>query len=184
MSIRSDLRTELIDAMKTRDLPRRDAIRSVEAEIQMRRVAPGYSGTGEDDELYRQVIGSYVKKMRKAASEYAGMGERGATMARKLSFEVEYLSRWLPSTLDEDQSRTPGAGDHRPVGGGRAAQGAGPGDGGDHEKPPPGGGRRPGVTPGPGGTFLLDLTSTADIPEGCWGGDPDFESSATLISVF
>ena len=106
MSIRSDLRTELIDAMKTRDLPRRDAIRSVEAEIQMRRVAPGYSGTGEDDELYRQVIGSYVKKMRKAASEYAGMGERGATMARKLSFEVEYLSRWLPSTLDEDQSRT------------------------------------------------------------------------------
>ena len=106
VSIRSDLRAELIDAMKTRDLPRRDAIRSVESEIQMRRVAPGYSGTGEDDDLYRQVIGSYVKKMRKAASEYSGMGERGAEMARKLSFEVEYLSRWLPSTLDEDQSRS------------------------------------------------------------------------------
>ena len=106
MSIRSDLRAELIDAMKTRDLPRRDAIRSVEAEIQMRKVAPGYSGTGEDDDLYRQVIGSYVKKMRKAASEYAGLGERGATMAKKLSFEVEYLSRWLPSTLGEDRSRS------------------------------------------------------------------------------
>lgn len=105
MSIRSDLRAELIDAMKTRDLPRRDAIRSVEAEIQMRKVAPGYSGSGEDDELYRQVIGSYVKKMRKAAAEYAGLGERGADMAAKLSFEVDYLSRWLPSTMDEDQSR-------------------------------------------------------------------------------
>jgi uncharacterized protein YqeY len=106
VNIRSELRAELIDAMKTRDLPRRDAIRSVEAEIQMRRVAPGYSGTGEDDDLYRQVIGSYVKKMRKAASEYDGLGERGAEMARKLSFEVDYLSRWLPSTMDEDQSRS------------------------------------------------------------------------------
>ena len=105
MSIKSELRAELVDAMKSGDRRRRDAIRSVVAEIQTRRTAPGFSGTGEDDDFYEQMIGSYVKKMRKAAAEYADLGERGEEMSRKLSFEVEYLSRWLPARLDEEQSR-------------------------------------------------------------------------------
>lgn len=105
MSIRNELRSELINAMKSGDRGRRDAIRSVEADIQTRRTAPGFSGSGEDDDFYQQVIGSYVKKMRKAASEYADLGGRGREMSEKLSFEVEYLSRWLPARLDEDQSR-------------------------------------------------------------------------------
>ena len=105
MSIKRELRSELVDAMKSGDRRRRDAIRSVEAEVQTRRTAPGFSGTGEDDDFYRQVIGGYVKKMRKAAAEYADLGERGKNMSEKLSFEVEYLSRWLPAHLDEEQSR-------------------------------------------------------------------------------
>lgn len=105
MTIKRELRAELVDAMKSGDRRRRDVIRSVEAEIQRKRTAPGFSGKGEDDDLYRETIGSYVKKMRKAASEYADLGERGEKMAQKLSFEVDYLSRWLPSRLDEDQSR-------------------------------------------------------------------------------
>ena len=105
MSIKSELRSELVDAMKSGDRGRRDAIRSVEAEIQTRRTARGFSGTGEDDDFYQQVIGGYVKKMRKAASEYADLGGRGKEMSEKLSFEAEYLSRWLPAHLDEEQSR-------------------------------------------------------------------------------
>ncbi|MXY74670.1 MAG: hypothetical protein F4Y83_07105 [Acidimicrobiia bacterium] len=105
MSIKSELRSELVDAMKSGDRRRRDAIRSVEAEVQTRRTAPGFSGTGEDDAFYQQVIGGYVKKMRKASSEYADLGERGKEMSEKLAFEAEYLSRWLPARLDEEQSR-------------------------------------------------------------------------------
>lgn len=105
MSVKDQMRAELIDAMKTGDRPRRDAIRSVQAEIQTRKTARGFSGTGEDDDFYRQVIGGYVKKMRKAASEYSKLGDRGADMSRKLAFEADYLSRWLPSRLDEDHSR-------------------------------------------------------------------------------
>ena len=105
MSIKNELRSELVDAMKSGDRGRRDAIRSVQAEIQTRRTAPGFSGTGEDDDFYQQVIGGYVKKMRKAAAEYADLGERGKDMSKKLSFEAEYLSRWLPARLGEEQSR-------------------------------------------------------------------------------
>ncbi|MDE0231309.1 MAG: GatB/YqeY domain-containing protein [bacterium] len=105
MSIKSELRSELVKAMKSGDRGRRDAIRSVQAEVQTRRTAPGFSGTGEDDDFYRQVIAGYVKKMRKAAFEYADLGGRGKEMSEKLSFEAEYLSRWLPAHLDEEQSR-------------------------------------------------------------------------------
>lgn len=105
MSVSKQMRAELVDAMKSGDRRRRDAIRSVEAEIQRKRTAPGFSGSGEEDDFYREVIGSYVKKMRKSAAEYANLGERGEDMARKLSYEVDYLSRWLPSRLDENESR-------------------------------------------------------------------------------
>ena len=105
MSVKDEMRAELIDAMKAGDRPRRDAIRSVQAEIQTKKTAKGFSGTGEDDDFYQQVIGGYVKKMRKAASEYSKLGERGEDMSRKLSYEVDYLSRWLPSRLDEHRSR-------------------------------------------------------------------------------
>lgn len=105
MGIKQQMRAELVDAMKSGDGPRRDVIRSVEAEVGRLRTAPGFSGSGEDDDFYQQVIGSYVKKMRKSAEEYAKLGERGEAMAAKLSYEVKYLSQWLPTRLDETESR-------------------------------------------------------------------------------
>jgi uncharacterized protein YqeY len=43
--------------------------------------------------------------MDKSREEYAALGERGEEMADKLAFEVEYLSQWLPTKLDEPQTR-------------------------------------------------------------------------------
>lgn len=83
--------------MKSGDTLRRDAIRSVETEVHMVASQPGVGDAS--DEVYEVVIGAYVKKMSKAQSEYMEMGERGAKMAEKLGFEVEYLSKWLPSKL-------------------------------------------------------------------------------------
>ncbi|MFP5332533.1 MAG: GatB/YqeY domain-containing protein [Acidimicrobiia bacterium] len=39
--------------------------------------------------------------MQKSLAEYETLGDRGQDMAAKLRFEIEYLSRWLPSKLDE-----------------------------------------------------------------------------------
>lgn len=104
MSIREELAAELRDAMRAKDAPRRDVIRQIETEIAVARSQPGF--TGElDDNLYQQVIGSYVKKMSKTREEYLEVGERGQAMAEKLGFEVEYLSRWLPTKLDEESTR-------------------------------------------------------------------------------
>lgn len=105
MSIKAELAEELKDAMRNRDARRRDVIRQIETEVTKKVTAPGFEGEADDD-LYRQVIASYVKKMAKARDEYAALGERGVGMAEKLSFEVEYLSRWLPKTLTEEETRT------------------------------------------------------------------------------
>ncbi len=105
MSIKEELAQELKDAMRAKDGPRRDVIRQIETEVSQARSQPGFSGEVDDD-LYRQVIASYVKKMEKSRREYADFGERGEAMAEKLGFEVEYLSRWLPQKLDEEATRT------------------------------------------------------------------------------
>lgn len=101
MSIASELDEELKDAMRQKDAARRDVIRQVRSEIGVARSAPGFGGD-DGDEFHIAVIASYVKKMQKSLAEYEGLGERGAEMAAKLRFEVDYLGRWLPTKLDED----------------------------------------------------------------------------------
>ncbi|NIA26170.1 MAG: GatB/YqeY domain-containing protein [Gammaproteobacteria bacterium] len=103
MTIKEELASELREAMLARDARRRDVVRQIETEVTRRVTAPGFTGEA-DDALYEQVIASYVKKMSKARDDYAGFGERGAAMAEKLDFEVEYLSRWLPKTLSEAET--------------------------------------------------------------------------------
>lgn len=104
MTIADQLSDELKDAMKTKDAPRRDVIRQIQTEIATERSQPDFSGE-VDDAFCQKVIASYVKKMDKSRSEYADLGERGAAMAEKLGYEVEYLSRWLPKKMDEGETR-------------------------------------------------------------------------------
>lgn len=104
MTIKDELAAELKDAMRSGDVPRKDVIRQIETEVTMARSAPGFTGEVDDD-LYRSVISAYSKKMRKSVEEYEGLGERGAAMAEKLRYEVDYLARWLPRQLGEDETR-------------------------------------------------------------------------------
>jgi uncharacterized protein YqeY len=104
MTIKDELAAELKDAMLSKDAPRRDVIRQIQTEVSVAISDPGFDGSADDD-LYEKVIGSYVKKMDKSREEYEGYGERGAAMAAKLGYEVDYLRRWLPQTLDEAATR-------------------------------------------------------------------------------
>ena len=103
MTIKEDLNSELKDAMKSGDARRRDVIRMVETDVTLARSAPGFKGQVDDD-LYRKVIAAYAKKMEKAKIEFEEAGERGAAMAEKLGWEVQYLSRWLPKKLDAEST--------------------------------------------------------------------------------
>ena len=104
MSIQEELSAELRDAMKAKDVRRRDVIRQIQTEVATAKSQPDFEGEA-DDAFYQRVIGSYVKKMDKSRAEYSEMGERGAAMADKLAFEVDYLSKWLPKKLGEVETR-------------------------------------------------------------------------------
>jgi hypothetical protein len=104
VTIQDQLAAELRDAMKAKDGRRRDVIRQIQTEAATARTQPDFTGE-VDDAFFQRVINGYVKKMDKSRAEYAGYGVRGAEMAAKLAFEVEYLSKWLPQRLGEDETR-------------------------------------------------------------------------------
>lgn len=103
MSIKDELSAELRDAMKSGDRPRLNVIRQIETEVSQAKAEPGFTGE-VDDALYRDTMAAYVKKMRKAMREYEDLGERGRDQAVALAFEVDYLGRWLPENLSEDET--------------------------------------------------------------------------------
>lgn len=104
MTIQDEIRAELKDAMRAKDQLRLDVLGQIETEVSVAKSAPDFIGE-IDDELYRKVIGAYVKRMHKAIEEYRRLGSRAEEMATKLSFEVGHLGRWLPRRLDEQATR-------------------------------------------------------------------------------
>ena len=104
MSIEEQLKIDQIAAMRSKDKATLNAIRSVQAEVATAKSSPGFSGD-VDDALYRKTIATYVKRISKSRTEYEAMGEKGRDQAEKLAFEIDYLERYLPKTLDEAATR-------------------------------------------------------------------------------
>ncbi len=103
MTVKDELTAELRAAMKAGDKPRVAAARQIETLVAQARSEPGFDGE-VDDTLYREVITSYVKSIQKSRDEYLGYGERGAAHAAQLAAEIEFLERWLPRSLGEEET--------------------------------------------------------------------------------
>ena len=104
MTIQEQLTAEQKAAMKSGDRATLNVIRQIQSEVSVAKAAPGFDGEVDDD-LYLATIATYVKRMGKARSEYEALGERGQEQADKLSFEIDYLSAYLPKKLDEAATR-------------------------------------------------------------------------------
>jgi uncharacterized protein YqeY len=104
MSIQEQLAAEQKAAMKSGDRATLNVIRQIQSEISVAKAAPGFDGEVDDD-LYLATIATYVKRMGKARVEYEALGERGREQADKLTFEIDYLSAYLPQKLDEPATR-------------------------------------------------------------------------------
>lgn len=104
MSVQEQLAENQKTAMKSGDRATLNVIRQILSEVSIAKAAPGFDGAVDDD-LYLATIARYVKRMDKARREYDALGERGRAQAEKLTFEIDYLSGYLPQKLDEDASR-------------------------------------------------------------------------------
>ena len=100
MALADDLSAALKEAMKAKDKPKLDAIRQIQTEIAKKK---SEKGEEVNDELVLGVISSYVKKMAKAVDEYKSLGEKGEEMAKKIQFEIDFLTTYLPEQLNEEE---------------------------------------------------------------------------------
>ncbi len=105
MTIEERLRRDQTAAMKARDKPQLSAIRPVQTEVSAAKSAPGFSGE-IDDELYTKTIATYVKQITTSKNEYDALGDRGKEQSEKLAYEIDYLTQYLPKTLDEAATAT------------------------------------------------------------------------------
>jgi uncharacterized protein YqeY len=104
MTIEDQLVAAQTAAMKDGDRATLSVIRQIRSEVSVAKSAPGFTGD-VDDELFLSTISTYVKRMGKSKTEYEALGERGREQAEKLAFEIEYLSTYLPTKLDEAATR-------------------------------------------------------------------------------
>ena len=96
--IEQELRNELKAAMLAKDVPRREVVREIITQATKKKSEPGFSGD-TDDQFYLDVMASFVKKSKKVVAEYEGYGDRGLDMIAKLTWEIEYISKWLPEKM-------------------------------------------------------------------------------------
>jgi len=104
MTIEEQLIAAQTAAMKSGDRATLSVIRQIRSEVSVARSAPGFAGD-VDDELFLSTIATYVKRMGKSKTEYEALGDRGTEQAEKLAFEIDYLSAYLPTKLDEGATR-------------------------------------------------------------------------------
>ena len=100
MTIEEQLIAAQTAAMKDGDRAALSVIRQIRSEVSVAKSAPGFTGEVDDD-LFLSAISTYVKRMGKSKIEYEALGDRGREQAEKLAFEIDYLSAYLPTNLDE-----------------------------------------------------------------------------------
>ena len=105
MAIEQQLTEALTQAMRDKDTRTADVIRMLKTRLTERRTGKGFAGE-IDDALVTDVIAAYRKQLQKALGEYEQLGDRGASQAAQLRFEIAFCERFLPKGLDEAAVRT------------------------------------------------------------------------------
>lgn len=102
MGLKQELDTKFIEAMKAKEGDVLDVLRMIRSRAKKQATTDNVELT---DELYSDVVQSYVKQMKRALQDYEKEGEGEGEMARKLRFEVEYLAPFLPQMMSEEDTR-------------------------------------------------------------------------------
>ncbi len=104
MGIEEQVNEELTKARKARNRDEVDALAMIKTRLAERRTSPGFVGP-ITDAVAVEIIGGYIKSLKKALPEFEAAGAGTGPLVDKYLFEIAFLSRYLPQTLDEDATR-------------------------------------------------------------------------------
>jgi len=103
MSLSQEINDRLKIAMKSKDAQALSVLRMIKSRIKEYAIANMIKDEVTDDDA-QKVIATYVKQMKKAIGDFEKGGESAKDSIAQLSFEVEYLSPFLPKLMDEAQT--------------------------------------------------------------------------------
>ena len=101
-TIESKLNAAMKEAMKSKDKATLQTIRMVKSAMQNRLNEPK-APTEADDNLWLEVMASYVKKLDKSAEEYKKVGERGQEKIEEIEGEKAFLKPFLPTQIEGEE---------------------------------------------------------------------------------
>lgn len=104
MGIVERIDEDLTRARKARNREEADALGMIKTRLAEKRTSPGFVGP-MTDAIAQEVIGGYARSLKKALAEFEAAGAGTGPLVDKYRFEIEFLSRYLPQTLDEDATR-------------------------------------------------------------------------------
>src|SRR4026209_1346241 len=104
MALEQTLNETLTRAIRARDTKTANVVRMLKTRIQERRTAKGASGE-VDDALVLDGIGAYRQQLAQALAGFEKAGERGATQAADLRFEIAFCEGHLSKTMDDEAVR-------------------------------------------------------------------------------
>ncbi len=99
MSIREEIDARLRQARRDRDERTLNVIGMLKNKV-LTELKSG-KGRTEDDALWQEVLGAYVKQVTKAIPEYEKAGDRGVEALEEARFELAFCEQFLPKKLDE-----------------------------------------------------------------------------------
>jgi uncharacterized protein YqeY len=103
MSVLNDLNTRLKEAMKARISEEVSVIRMIKSRVIELKTSASFKGEVSDKDVL-DVIAAYSKQMTKALVEFQKAGSAGEEQIDALKYEIEYLSPFIPTKLDEAET--------------------------------------------------------------------------------
>ena len=100
MSLKDRLRSDLTDAIRSRDQMRADTLRMVLTSVTTEEVAGTAARQLSDDEVLK-VVAREAKKRREASSAYTDAGR--AELAAREDAELAVIEAYLPAQLGDDE---------------------------------------------------------------------------------
>lgn len=104
MSIGEQIKSALRNARIEKDEPTKNVIGMLKSKL-LNELKSG-KGREENDELWLEVLTSYAKELGKSIAKYEEIGERGAELLSDAKFELKFCQQFLPTKLDEAETRT------------------------------------------------------------------------------
>ena len=103
MTIREQILNDIKEAMKAKEIEKRDVLRSLDSMIKNEEIAQGKRDDGLNDEDVVSLVKRAIKQ-RKDSAEQFKKGNRD-DLAEKEEQEISFIERYLPAQISEDEVR-------------------------------------------------------------------------------